>query len=106
MTHTPSCFDGTSCLWLCWTKLPTHTLRRFVSRDHSHVRFRIELATQRSHIIETEPFQDTFGPKAQRKKPHLVVGSFEELGKASAVAARESEEQNEAATNEPAGIDD
>ncbi|KAI0652640.1 NGP1NT-domain-containing protein [Trametes meyenii] len=46
---------------------------------------------KRAHIIETEPFKDTFGPKAQRKKPRLDVGTFEELGKASAAAAEEAE---------------
>ncbi|KAG8868192.1 GTPase required for pre-60S ribosomal subunit nuclear export and maturation [Serendipita sp. 405] len=34
---------------------------------------------KRSHIVETEPFADTFGPKAQRKRPRLEVASFEEL---------------------------
>jgi nuclear GTP-binding protein len=33
--------------------------------------------------VETEPFGDTFGPKAQRKKPRLDVGTFEELSKTS-----------------------
>ncbi|KAH9934093.1 NGP1NT-domain-containing protein [Epithele typhae] len=42
---------------------------------------------KRSHILETETFKDTFGPKAQRKKPRIDVGTFEELGKASAAAA-------------------
>ena len=46
---------------------------------------------QRSHILETETFKDTFGPKAQRKKPRLDVGTFEDLGKASAAAAGEAE---------------
>jgi nuclear GTP-binding protein len=36
---------------------------------------------QRSHIVETEPFGNTFGPKAQRKRPRLDIGSIEELGK-------------------------
>ncbi|KAF8583490.1 NGP1NT-domain-containing protein [Ramaria rubella] len=36
---------------------------------------------KRSHIVETEPFIDTFGPKAQRKRPRLEVGTFEELSK-------------------------
>jgi hypothetical protein len=40
--------------------------------------------TQRSHIVETEPFHDTFGPKAQRKRPRLDVGTFEELSASSA----------------------
>ncbi|KAI0778949.1 NGP1NT-domain-containing protein [Trametes elegans] len=46
---------------------------------------------KRAHIIETESFKDTFGPKAQRKKPRLDVGTFEELGKLSAAATDEAE---------------
>ncbi|KAF8529776.1 NGP1NT-domain-containing protein [Hysterangium stoloniferum] len=42
---------------------------------------------KRSHIVETEPFHDTFGPKAQRKRPRLDVGTFEELSQASAAAS-------------------
>ncbi|TFK56365.1 NGP1NT-domain-containing protein [Heliocybe sulcata] len=34
---------------------------------------------KRSHIVETEPFSETFGPKAQRKRAKLDVGTFEEL---------------------------
>jgi nuclear GTP-binding protein len=41
--------------------------------------------------VETEPFTETFGPKAQRKRPRLDVGSFEELGKFGAAAADEAE---------------
>ncbi|KIJ54063.1 hypothetical protein M422DRAFT_25036 [Sphaerobolus stellatus SS14] len=37
---------------------------------------------KRSHIVETEPFVNTFGPKAQRKRPRLDVGTFEELSEA------------------------
>ncbi|WVO23806.1 nucleolar GTP-binding protein 2 [Cryptococcus decagattii] len=40
----------------------------------------------RPHIVETEPFGDTFGPKAQRKRPRLDIGSIEELGESSAAA--------------------
>ncbi|WVQ83975.1 nucleolar GTP-binding protein 2 [Cryptococcus sp. DSM 104549] len=32
------------------------------------------------HIVETEPYADTFGPKSQRKRPRLDVGTIEELG--------------------------
>ena len=35
---------------------------------------------QRPHIVEVEPFGITFGPKAQRKRPRLDIGSIEELG--------------------------
>lgn len=33
----------------------------------------------RMHILETDTFQNTFGAKAQRKKPKLAIGSMEEL---------------------------
>ncbi|KAF0451426.1 NGP1NT-domain-containing protein [Gigaspora margarita] len=33
----------------------------------------------RMHMVDTEPFSDTFGPKAQRKRPKLNVGSLEDL---------------------------
>ncbi|KAI0931193.1 GTPase required for pre-60S ribosomal subunit nuclear export and maturation, variant 2 [Taiwanofungus camphoratus] len=46
---------------------------------------------KRSHIVETEPFKDTFGPKAQRKKPRLDVGTFEELSKLGSAAAEEAD---------------
>ena len=34
---------------------------------------------QNPHLTSAEPFSDTFGPKAQRKKPRIDVGSFEEM---------------------------
>ncbi|KAI0299929.1 NUC091 domain-containing protein [Russula brevipes] len=43
-----------------------------------------------SHIVETEPFTNTFGPKAQRKRPRIDAGTFEELGKLGAAAAEEA----------------
>ncbi|KAI0301510.1 NGP1NT-domain-containing protein [Russula brevipes] len=43
-----------------------------------------------SHIVETEPFTETFGPKAQRKRPRIDAGTFEELGKLGAAAAEEA----------------
>jgi nuclear GTP-binding protein len=51
------------------------------------------LSFQRSHIVETEPFQDTFGPKAQRKRPRLDFSSFEELGKVTTEAAADEDEK-------------
>ena len=41
---------------------------------------------QRTHIVKTEPLNDTFGPKAQRKRPRLDVGGFEELRRVGAVS--------------------
>ncbi|KAH7915753.1 NGP1NT-domain-containing protein [Hygrophoropsis aurantiaca] len=49
---------------------------------------------KRSHIVETEPFSETFGPKAQRKKPRIEVGTFEELSKVGAAAAAEQEDKD------------
>ncbi|KAF8644228.1 hypothetical protein AX16_008583 [Volvariella volvacea WC 439] len=46
---------------------------------------------KRSHIVETEPFSETFGPKAQRKRPKIEAGNFEELGKMGLAAAEEAE---------------
>ncbi|KAI9459672.1 NUC091 domain-containing protein [Lactarius psammicola] len=45
---------------------------------------------KRSHIVETEPFAETFGPKALRKRPRIDAGTFEELGKLGAAAAEEA----------------
>ncbi|KAI8799747.1 NUC091 domain-containing protein [Cladochytrium replicatum] len=33
----------------------------------------------RMHILETSPFQSTFGPKSHRKRPKLKVGSLDDL---------------------------
>ncbi|ORX82084.1 NGP1NT-domain-containing protein [Basidiobolus meristosporus CBS 931.73] len=35
--------------------------------------------TSRMHMLETETFDHTFGPKAQRKKPKLNISSLEDL---------------------------
>ena len=48
--------------------------------------------------METEPFGETFGPKAQRKRPRLNVGTFEELSKAGAAAAERNEDLAEGST--------
>ena len=37
--------------------------------------------------METKPFGETLGPKAQRRRPRLDVGTFEELSKVDTVAA-------------------
>ncbi|KAJ6591744.1 NGP1NT-domain-containing protein [Mycena vulgaris] len=45
---------------------------------------------KRPHIVEVEPFGDTFGPKAQRKRPRIEAGSFDELSKLGAAAEVEA----------------
>ncbi|KAF8492829.1 NGP1NT-domain-containing protein [Russula emetica] len=52
---------------------------------------------KRSHIVEIEPFADTFGPKAQRKRPRIAAGTFEELGKLGAAAVEEASQSKETA---------
>ncbi|KAJ3546180.1 hypothetical protein NM688_g5543 [Phlebia brevispora] len=56
---------------------------------------------KRAHIVETEPFHETFGPKAQRKRPRIDVGTFEELSKLS-ISATEAIEQGTTQTIEGA----
>ncbi|THH30220.1 hypothetical protein EUX98_g3951 [Antrodiella citrinella] len=51
---------------------------------------------KRAHIVETEPFHDTFGPKAQRKKPRLNAGTFEELSQLGAEATRKVDDDADA----------
>ena len=58
------------------------------------------MCDQRTHIVETEPFGDTFGPKAQRKRPRLDVGDFEELSRIGA-ASQETEVMAEGETSAP-----
>jgi nuclear GTP-binding protein len=47
---------------------------------------------KRPHIVDTEPFSNTFGPKAQRKRPRLDMGSFEELGENTAAIDEAADE--------------
>lgn len=47
---------------------------------------------KRPHIVEAEPFADTFGPKSQRKRSRIDAGTFEELGKLGAAAANRAED--------------
>jgi nuclear GTP-binding protein len=37
------------------------------------------LQVSRMHVLQVESYADTFGPKAQRKRPKLAVGSLEDL---------------------------
>ncbi|KIR60347.1 nucleolar GTP-binding protein 2 [Cryptococcus bacillisporus CA1873] len=60
----------------------------------------------RPHIVETEPFGDTFGPKAQRKRPRLDIGSIEELGESSAAAAAAEAATAESQANGTADLAD
>ncbi|KAJ9104555.1 GTPase required for pre-60S ribosomal subunit nuclear export and maturation [Naganishia friedmannii] len=56
---------------------------------------------KRAHITEVEPFNDTFGPKAQRKRPRLDIGSMEELSQ----AATDAQEAKDTADSNAPEID-
>ncbi|KAG0341140.1 GTPase required for pre-60S ribosomal subunit nuclear export and maturation [Podila humilis] len=51
--------------------LKQHKLPMSLLQDPVHV--------GKMHVLETEPFGDTFGNKAQRKRPKLSMGSLEDL---------------------------
>ncbi|TIB11589.1 hypothetical protein E3P89_01918 [Wallemia ichthyophaga] len=51
-----------------------------------------------NHIVDTEPFSDTFGPNAHRKRPNINVSSFEELGQVGAGAITEDRLDSSAPT--------
>ncbi|XP_010242939.1 PREDICTED: nuclear/nucleolar GTPase 2 [Nelumbo nucifera] len=58
----------------------------------------------RAHLLDTEPFEDTFGPKKKRKRPKLLASDYESLLKKAdgsqdayeqRVASNESVEESE-----------
>ncbi|CAG8595756.1 10900_t:CDS:2, partial [Acaulospora colombiana] len=49
----------------------------------------------RMHMIDTEPFADTFGPKAQRKRPKLKVGTLEDLASIIEHSLEKYDEKND-----------
>lgn len=49
----------------------------------------------RARILETESFDQTFGPKAQRKKPRVAASSLEELVQATEEENKTYEEKEE-----------
>lgn len=41
----------------------------------------IFLKQARVHLLDTEPFEDAFGPKTKRKRPRLLAADYESLAK-------------------------
>ena len=39
----------------------------------------LSLKQSRVHLLDTEPFQDAFGPKGKRKRPKLLAADYESL---------------------------
>uniref|UniRef100_A0A3P8S3T4 Nucleolar GTP-binding protein 2 n=1 Tax=Amphiprion percula TaxID=161767 RepID=A0A3P8S3T4_AMPPE len=58
---------------------------------------RVKAHNSKVHILDTEGFETTFGPKAQRKRPSLVVGDVKDLveqAEASALSYNADKDKN------------
>ncbi|KAM9405877.1 nucleolar GTP-binding protein 2-like isoform 1-T1 [Salvelinus alpinus] len=49
---------------------------------------RVKAHNSKVHILDTEGFETTFGPKAQRKRPNLMVGDVKDLAEQAEVLAQ------------------
>ncbi|CAG8776243.1 7906_t:CDS:2, partial [Acaulospora morrowiae] len=49
----------------------------------------------RMHVVDTESFSDTFGPRAQRKRPKLKVDTLEDLASTTGRSLENYEEKND-----------
>ncbi|XP_076827802.1 nucleolar GTP-binding protein 2 [Brachyhypopomus gauderio] len=66
---------------------------------------RIKAHNSKVHILDTEAFESTFGPKAQRKRPNLSVGELKELAEnAEASAQNYSMEKDRDLVTEDSGV--
>ncbi|XP_072535927.1 nucleolar GTP-binding protein 2 [Salminus brasiliensis] len=66
---------------------------------------RIKAHNSKVHILDTETFETTFGPKAQRKRPNLSVGELKELAeKAEASTQGYSAEKDRDLMTEDSGV--
>ncbi|KAL7874512.1 hypothetical protein SRHO_G00054820 [Serrasalmus rhombeus] len=76
------------------SKLPMSLLHDGIKAHNSKV-----------HILDTETFETTFGPKAQRKRPNLSVGELKELAeKAEASTQGYSAEKDRDLVTEDSGV--
>ncbi|XP_053488923.1 nucleolar GTP-binding protein 2 [Ictalurus furcatus] len=68
---------------------------------------RIKAHNSKVHILDTETFETTFGPKAQRKRPNLKVGELKELAEqAEASTQGYSAENDRNLVTEDSGVRD
>ncbi|CDQ80201.1 unnamed protein product [Oncorhynchus mykiss] len=49
---------------------------------------RVKAHNSKVHILDTEGFETTFGPKAQRKQPNLMVGDMKDLAEQAEVSVQ------------------
>ncbi|XP_028281817.1 nucleolar GTP-binding protein 2 [Parambassis ranga] len=68
---------------------------------------RVKAHNSKVHILDTEGFETTFGPKAQRKRPSLVVGDVKDLvEQAEASALSYSADKDKNLVTEDTGVRD
>lgn len=60
----------------------------------------------RVHLLDTEPFQDAFGPKGKRKRPRLLASDYESLVKRADGSQDAFEQKNGASTSAEGGEGD
>uniref|UniRef100_A0A3Q3LRJ4 Nucleolar GTP-binding protein 2 n=1 Tax=Labrus bergylta TaxID=56723 RepID=A0A3Q3LRJ4_9LABR len=66
---------------------------------------RVKAHNSKVHILDTEGFETTFGPKAQRKRPSLVVGDVKDLlEQAEASAETYSADKDKDLVTEDTGV--
>lgn len=66
---------------------------------------RVKAHNSKVHILDTEGFETTFGPKAQRKKPSLMVGDMKDLvEQAEASALSYSADKDKDLVTEDTGV--
>lgn len=65
----------------------------------------LNLQNTKVHILDTEGFETTFGPKAQRKRPSLTVGDMKDLlERAEASAQSYDAEKDKDLVTEDTGV--
>ncbi|KAK9960934.1 hypothetical protein ABG768_008764 [Culter alburnus] len=68
---------------------------------------RIKAHNSKVHILDTETFETTFGPKAQRKRPNLTVGELKDFADQAEVSAQSySAEKDRDLVSEDSGVKD
>lgn len=63
------------------------------------------LQNAKVHILDTEGYETTFGPKSQRKRPNLIAGDMQELlQNAEASAETYDQEKDRDLVTEDSGV--
>ncbi|KAG8451503.1 hypothetical protein GDO86_003638 [Hymenochirus boettgeri] len=76
-------------------KDPYRVVMRQTKLPMSLLHDRIKPHNSKVHILDTETFETTFGPKSQRKRPNLAVGDVQELLESAETLAETYNKQND-----------